>query len=214
MKSRQIPHDLSQYKIVLSLLPRINKKIKVLEFGANEKILKNFLPKNYKYFSSDFPTGVYAKKDYDFIINLNEKKIPLKDNSFNMIICLETLEHIFYPDNVLKEFKRILKKDGFLILSIPNEYNFWLRFKYLFAVNSWKTSPFETISRCKHIHLPRVKDIIQLISKYFTIKKIKYGWFTQAAAKNSKLIFLDKIINILSPIYPSLFCRTVVVLAK
>lgn len=49
------------------------------------------------------------------------KKLPFKANSFDKIVMSEVAEHL--PDDVrgLKEVKRVLKKDGILILTVPNQ---------------------------------------------------------------------------------------------
>lgn len=50
--------------------------------------------------------------------------IKIKDTYFDFLMSFHTIEHI-YPeniDNVLKEFYRILKKDGYILISIPYEH--------------------------------------------------------------------------------------------
>ncbi len=67
----------------------------------------------------------YAKKHYEtmrrkFYVG-NMQDIFLKDNSIDVVICLEGLEHV--PKDVgsrfLKESKRILKRDCILIITCP-----------------------------------------------------------------------------------------------
>jgi len=48
-----------------------------------------------------------------------EKAIPLPDQSFDNIICIETLEHISNFQNVLNESYRILKPKGIFIVGVP-----------------------------------------------------------------------------------------------
>jgi len=44
-------------------------------------------------------------------------KLPYQDNSFDIIYCISVLEHLKGYPTVIQEFKRILKKDGKLIIT-------------------------------------------------------------------------------------------------
>ncbi len=48
------------------------------------------------------------------------KKIPLKNNSVDIAYAGEIIEHLFDPDLFLEETNRILKKEGYLLISTPN----------------------------------------------------------------------------------------------
>lgn len=56
----------------------------------------------------------------DFLCSAEE--IPVDDESFDMAVCCEVIEHLENPERVLNEISRILKKDGTLIGSIPFMY--------------------------------------------------------------------------------------------
>lgn len=45
--------------------------------------------------------------------------IPLEDNSVDCVFCTGTLEHVEYPETVLKEIVRILKKGGIAYIDVP-----------------------------------------------------------------------------------------------
>lgn len=47
----------------------------------------------------------------------------LEDNSVDVIVSFETLEHVKNPDRLLKEFWRILTPGGRLITSVPNDWS-------------------------------------------------------------------------------------------
>jgi len=69
----------------------------------------------------------HAKKQYGSIKNLDFKlgsltKIPLNDNCVDVITCFESIEHIIEHELAVKEFKRVLKPGGLLLLSTPNKY--------------------------------------------------------------------------------------------
>lgn len=43
------------------------------------------------------------------------------DSAFDTVVSFETIEHVSDQQSVLAEIKRVLKKDGFLIISTPNK---------------------------------------------------------------------------------------------
>jgi len=47
--------------------------------------------------------------------------LPFDDNEFDRVVSFETLEHLEAHDELLAEFRRVLKPDGFLILSSPDK---------------------------------------------------------------------------------------------
>ena len=49
------------------------------------------------------------------------KKLPFENNFFDKILCIETLEHVINPERVLKEFYRVLKSSGTLIITYPTK---------------------------------------------------------------------------------------------
>lgn len=70
--------------------------------------------------------------------------LPYSDNSFDYITCLEGLEHIENPHQALREFSRILRHGGQIVLSVPNALNVEERFKSLLY---GYTSHFKPLSR-------------------------------------------------------------------
>lgn len=46
--------------------------------------------------------------------------LPCEDRSFDLVTCLETIEHVADPDRALSELRRVLRPDGLLLLSSPN----------------------------------------------------------------------------------------------
>lgn len=70
----------------------------------------------------------YARKHYDRN-NLEYKvgdgeSIPLDDNSVDVVVTFETIEHIKDYAQFVKEVKRVLKPDGLAIVSTPNDLEF------------------------------------------------------------------------------------------
>jgi SAM-dependent methyltransferase len=48
-----------------------------------------------------------------------EKSFPLEDNSFDFILLMNVLEHIYKFENVISESSRVLKKEGKIYLAVP-----------------------------------------------------------------------------------------------
>jgi SAM-dependent methyltransferase len=57
--------------------------------------------------------------------------LPYKNNVFDKIISVEGIEHIENPTALIREFSRILKIGGDLILTTPNILNIRSRIKFL-----------------------------------------------------------------------------------
>jgi ubiquinone/menaquinone biosynthesis C-methylase UbiE len=91
----------------------------ILDAGAGTGLYRDlFSHCNYK--TQDFcqePTtqGKYSKMDY--VCNITN--IPVPDESFDVIVCTEVLEHVPEPIKVIEEFSRILRQNGRLFITAP-----------------------------------------------------------------------------------------------
>ena len=57
--------------------------------------------------------------------------LPFKNEQFDKIICVEGIEHIENPSLLLREFSRVMKDKGTLILTTPNTTNIRSRVKFV-----------------------------------------------------------------------------------
>ncbi len=73
-----------------------------------------------------------------------DAELPFADGSFDYAVCVEGLEHIENPANAIREFRRILRPGGTLIVSVPNIMNIEERLRWLV---SGYTSHFKPLSR-------------------------------------------------------------------
>lgn len=55
----------------------------------------------------------------------NIQHLPYKDNSFDLVLCTEVLEHLQNPSLVLKEILRVSSK--YIIISVPNDPYFTIQ---------------------------------------------------------------------------------------
>jgi SAM-dependent methyltransferase len=54
--------------------------------------------------------------------------LPFPDNSFDHVVCVEVLEHLFEPDRAVAEIWRVLRPGGTMVASAPNIAYWRLRF--------------------------------------------------------------------------------------
>jgi 2-polyprenyl-3-methyl-5-hydroxy-6-metoxy-1,4-benzoquinol methylase len=57
-----------------------------------------------------------------FDLDNENEPFPIKDNTFDAVISLATIEHIIHIDHFMNEINRIIQNGGYLYLSAPN-YN-------------------------------------------------------------------------------------------
>lgn len=65
----------------------------------------------------------YSAKNIEFLQG-DGIHIPLDDNSVEVVVSFETIEHIEDYKTFMKEVQRVLKDDGLFVLSTPNEVEF------------------------------------------------------------------------------------------
>jgi SAM-dependent methyltransferase len=56
-----------------------------------------------------------------------EEGLPIAHARFDMVLCLDLLEHVYKRDLVLAEIRRVLKPSGVLLLAVPNRATSWKR---------------------------------------------------------------------------------------
>lgn len=67
----------------------------------------------------------------DFLRGDMTKKLTLNDNSCDVAVCIDGIEHIYHQVDFIKEIYRILKVNGEFILSTPNISSLRSRWQFL-----------------------------------------------------------------------------------
>ncbi len=97
-------------------------------------------------------------------------QLPYEDNSFDVVLCSEVLEHLEYPEKAMEEIFRVTKK--YCIITVPNEPFFrianFLRGKNILRLGN----------DIEHIQHWSFVGIRKLVQKYFYVKtsKLPFPW--------------------------------------
>lgn len=109
-------------------LKKIPKGKRILDAGAGELQYKRFCS-HLEYTSQDFgqydgkgDSAGFQTESWDnskLDITSDIASIPVKAKEFDAVMCIEVLEHIPHPIEALREFSRVIKKGGALIITAP-----------------------------------------------------------------------------------------------
>ncbi len=108
----------------------------------------------------------YAKKHYSCpnlkLRTMNLLALDFNEDTFDLVTCFEVIEHIREDHTLLKKISHILKPNGVLVMSTPNQLTDRLHMK---SMNT------KTLS---HINLMSPKKFRTRLSRFFPIVKL-YG---------------------------------------
>ncbi len=164
---------------------------KILDLGGRDGTLTRYFSDNNKVMIGDIDDQAltYAKKEYGVetkIINLNES-LPFPNNSFDVVVMAEVLEHLPYPKITLGEIKRILIKNGKFIGNLPLAYHLKDRYQIL------RGKKLLISGDPTHLQFLSYEDVKKLLSDFFEIEEIE---ILKGGKKKSKL-------------FPKLFARNI-----
>jgi SAM-dependent methyltransferase len=72
-------------------------------------------------------TRVRGVRNVGFVAGDLEDGLPVRSGHFDVVICLDVLEHVQKRDRLLGEIRRGLKPGGVLLLVVPNRATSWKR---------------------------------------------------------------------------------------
>lgn len=107
-------------KGLYSTIKNYSKNLKgvLLDFGCGNKPYKSLFQVD-KYIGLDIEKSGHDHCDEEIDIFYDGIKIPFENDFFDSIFSSEVLEHLFNPEEIIKELSRVLKKGGFLLITCP-----------------------------------------------------------------------------------------------
>lgn len=100
------------------------------------------------------------------VIHNAASPLPYVDQIFDIVILKDILEHVYEPMLLLGEAARVLKKDGEIIISLPNHFYLFFRLRILFGGNLiWKS--------LMHNHKKQFEEWNYMHIRFFTWRGVK-----------------------------------------
>lgn len=193
---RTFNEDYRLYSLVHSV--KLNRG-KLLDIGCGGGKLTESLPfyfKNARIYGCDISNTAisYAKKfgsgkvKYSVIKN---NKFPYENNSFDVCIAFDVLEHVQNIDYLLNEAKRVLKDNGKFFIIVPCEGQ---PFTYTWLFQKLHLGQNLTYRYFGHIHSEYThKYVLEVLKKHgFKIEEISYSEHFFYQCVQVLLLFLSK----------------------
>jgi ubiquinone/menaquinone biosynthesis C-methylase UbiE len=71
---------------------------------------------------SEHCLAICRQQDLSVIRANITENLPFKNETFDLVTLISTIEHVPYPNELLKEVNRILSPNGLIIIQVPNPY--------------------------------------------------------------------------------------------
>lgn len=150
-------------KIVFNWLNDLQPQYKILDVGCGTGINLTYLKA-----ITDFVIGIDLSKEaiefcklrgHKKLSQANVLSLPFKDNSVEIVLALDILEHIENDELAIREFKRVLKSEGKLLITTS-------AFNFLWGMHDDIHHHYRRYTR---------RELVNKIKKYnFYIQKISY----------------------------------------
>jgi len=128
-----------KFDILLENIGKNKKFINGIDLGCSGNSILNFIEnvKNKSFYDiASIPLNQYVskkitkspphlKRDYLHPLCGDLTNLPYRDNSFDILFTLDTLEHIKDDKSAISEISRILKKDGIAVITVPHREDYY-----------------------------------------------------------------------------------------
>lgn len=147
----------------------------------------------------------------------NEVQSNLPEEKFDTVLLPDILEHLYYPERLLKDCQKILDHHGRIIVSVPNVANITVRLSLLFG--AWNYTERGILDRTHYRFYTRktIRKLLeengyQVIKEMMTVMPIELvlGLHPQ----NTIMIVLNRILAFFTHFFPGLLGYQCIVVAR
>jgi len=130
------PQAHSSHSLVLQCLPEDGQGLELLDVGCADGYLSRlFAERGYSVTAIDAPSARTRElpSGIRFVEADLDRGLPHAEQSFDVVVCADVLEHLRNPEAFLRQVRANLAPGGRLITSLPNSGNIYFRLNVLFG---------------------------------------------------------------------------------
>jgi ubiquinone/menaquinone biosynthesis C-methylase UbiE len=165
-----------RYRVSLKFLNDLKEKRFLLDIGCGNASQTEFFSRHFKnsigidlqYKRLKNTAGDLLSRSIKniYLLGGDSENLPFKKETYDCITCFEVLEHVHNEDKTLLEMKRVLKKNGILIMSVPHRWWVFETHGANLPVLPWNRVPFFS-------WLPKNVHDLWARARIYTVDEIK-----------------------------------------
>lgn len=157
-----LPVYLEKMAIARRFLDSCSADQVIYDMGCGEGVLVN------EYREAGYQvTGMDLNYSSEFIIQRDFLKSGIADNSADVIVCTDVIEHLIFSDQeqAIAEFARMLRPGGRALITVPNLAHLASRISFFFTGRLVRTS-----SIARHPGDRPVSEYVKMLQQHFLIR--------------------------------------------
>jgi O-antigen biosynthesis protein len=187
----------------------VGEKNKVLEFGCGKGFVSEQMQKKFNQITAveiDPASAKNAEKFCNRIIvgDIEEIDFSKLGKEFDVAVFGDVLEHLKKPEKTLQKTRKLLKKRGGIVVSVPNIANWKIRMKLLTGKFDYTDNGILDKTHLRFFTLKNIKKIIE--ENGFEIEKVSSVPSAPVPTKALK--------KAMAKIFPGVFSFQFIIIAK